>query len=47
MGDAIGSDPHDIADLLRYNRPTSTAEEQELLDLVRKPLEGERMCRGG
>ena len=38
----IGSAPHDIEASLRYNRPQSAAEEQDLLDLVRKQLEWER-----
>jgi hypothetical protein len=38
----IGNDPHDIADSLRYNRPQSVAEEQNLLDVVRKQLEWDR-----
>ena len=42
MGDAIGNDPHDISASLRYDRPTRAAEEQELLDVVRKQLEWER-----
>jgi hypothetical protein len=33
MGE-IGNTPEDIADSLRYNRPTSVANEQELLDIV-------------
>ena len=35
MGE-IGNSPEDIADSLRYNRPTSVVEEQKLLELVRK-----------
>ena len=38
----IGNDAHDIEASLRHNRPTSVAEEQELLDVVRKQLEWER-----
>ena len=38
----IGNGPHDIEASLRYNRPQSATEEQELLDLVRKQLEWER-----
>ena len=40
----IGMDGHDISASLRYNRPQSVAEEQELLDAVRKQLEWERTC---
>ena len=40
----IGMDAHDIAASLRHNRPQSAAEEQHLLDLVRKQLEWERTC---
>jgi hypothetical protein len=42
----IGNSPQDIADSLRYNRPQTTAEEQELLDVVRKQLDGDELCAG-
>jgi hypothetical protein len=35
MGE-VGNNAQDIADSLRYNRPTSVANEQELLDIVRQ-----------
>ena len=41
MGE-IGNSVEDIADSLRHDRPTSVAEEQALLDLVRKQLELQR-----
>ena len=40
----IGHSPEDIDRSLRYNRSQSAAEEQDLLDLVRKQLEWERTC---
>ena len=38
MGE-VGNDGHNIADSLRYNRPTSVVDEQKLLDLVRQMME--------
>ena len=43
MGE-IGRGAQDLEASLRYNRPQSVAEEQELLDVVRKQLEWERTC---
>ena len=40
----VGAGGDAIAYSLRYNRPQSVAEEQELLDAVRKQLECERTC---
>ena len=40
----VGMEPHDIEAPLRYNRPRSVVEDQDLLDLVRKQLEWERAC---
>jgi hypothetical protein len=38
----MGNGPQDILDSLRYNRPTSVANEQELLDIVRQKMEMEK-----
>ena len=38
----IAMDAHAISASQRYNRPQSVAEEQEVLDVVRKQLEWER-----
>ena len=42
----VAMDARDISASLRYNRPQSVAAEQEVVDVVRKMLEGERMCTG-
>ena len=42
----IGMDARAISASLCYNRPQSVAEEQEVLHVARRLLEGEGICTG-